>query len=57
MIGLEGAAAGTVEDVFPAALRDALVQTAKDHGRYFGGANAVANAEASPAKGTWSAGG
>jgi hypothetical protein len=57
MIGLEGAAAGTVEDVFPAALRDALVQTAKDHGRYFSGANAVANAAASPPKGTWSAGG
>ena len=57
MIGLEGAAAGVVEDVFPAALRDALVQTAKDHGRYFSGANAVANAQASPAKGSWSDGG
>jgi hypothetical protein len=57
MIGLEGAAAGTVEDVFPSALRDALIQTAKDHGRYFSGANAVADAVASPAKGSWSDGG
>jgi len=57
MIGLEGAAAGTVEDVFPSALVAALTQTAKDHGRYFSGANAIADAESSPAKGAWSAGG
>jgi hypothetical protein len=57
IIGLQGAAAGTVEDVFPSALVAALTQTAKDHGRYFSGANAIADAEASPAKGTWSAGG
>ncbi len=57
MIGLQGAAAGTVEDVFPSALVTALTQTAKDHGRYFSGANAITDAENSPAKGSWSAGG
>jgi hypothetical protein len=52
-----GAAAGSIEDVFPPTLLAGLVQTAQAHGRYFSGDNAIANAQASPANGTWSSGG
>jgi hypothetical protein len=51
---LTGSAAGTLEDVFPASLRSALVGLAQAHGRYF---TSTAAAFASPADPIWSPGG
>lgn len=51
IVQLTGATAGTVEDVFPAALRAGLTALAKTHGRYF---TSVSAAENSPPNGTWS---
>jgi hypothetical protein len=48
---LTGAAAGTVEDVFPQALRDGLKALAQQNGRYF---TSQAAADASPVDPLWS---
>jgi hypothetical protein len=54
IVDLTGSAAGTVEQVFPAALREGLKQVAQTHGRYF---TSVAAAESSPVDANWSPGG
>jgi hypothetical protein len=54
---LTGAAAGTIDQVMPPSLIQGLTDTAKAHGRYFSGANAISNAENSVANGSWSDGG
>jgi hypothetical protein len=51
IVDLTGTAAGTVEQVFPLALRQGLKQVAQTHGRYF---TSVAAAEASPVDRNWS---
>lgn len=54
---LTGAAAGSVDDVFPTKLLNTLTATAKAHGRYFSGANAINDALNSSAVPGWSSGG
>ena len=51
---LYGAAAGTVDSVFPAATKAGLVTLAQSHGRYFTGPDAIAQALASPVDSVWS---
>lgn len=51
IVDLVGPAAGTVDDVFPLALREALITIAQANGRYFTSADA---AYSSPADSNWS---
>lgn len=51
IVQLTGSSVAPLDEVFPAALRDALVETAQANGRYF---TTLAAAEASPADAVWS---
>jgi len=51
IVDLTGSDAGSVEQVFPAALREGLKTLAQQHGRYF---TSIADAAASPSDHNWS---
>ena len=57
IIELTGVNAGTIDQVMPPSLIQGLTDTAKAHGRYFSGANAINDAQNSAANGSWSDGG